>query len=189
MVFRNDIMSAIRIYTWIVATYGLLSIIFQKNPKTILFSKTRDKTYLPILITFIFTLTAIPFESLYFQRPINHWLFWLGVTLCIFALFIRVKGQLDLRYGFSTRIEKQENHKLVTAGLYSIVRHPLYLAMILLLIGANIMLSARYSWIIMLINAYTLKIRIDKEEEFLMKNFTEYADYRKKTKKIIPFIW
>ncbi len=182
-------MSAIHIYAFIVGIYGFLDIFFQKNSRTIILSKSKDNTYLPILITFILTLTIIPFEFLYFHKHISYFFFWIGISICLIAIFIRVKGQLDLRHGFSTRIEKQENHILVTKGLYSIVRHPLYLAMILLLIGASTMLSSHYSWIILIINVYTVKIRIDKEENFLIKNFKEYTDYKNKTKKIIPFIW
>jgi len=182
-------MNVIKIYFLLVGIYGLLDLFLQKNSKTILFSKSTDKTYLPILLTFFLTLAFAPFEFLFFQRSVNFFAFWAGVVFCIAAIFIRIKGQLDLGSGFSTRIEKQENHHLVTRGLYSIIRHPLYLAIILLLAGINLMLSAFYSWIFFIINAYTLKIRIDKEEEFMIKNFSEYSNYMKWTKKIIPFIW
>ena len=182
-------MNVIRIYLLIVVVYGLLDIFFQKNSKTILFSKSSDKTYLPILITLILDLTFVPFEFSHFERPIHIFTFWVGILICIVAIFIRIKGQLDLGLGFSTRIEKQVNHHLVTKGLYARIRHPLYLAILLLLVGANLMLSAYYSWIFLIVNVYALKKRIDKEEEFMIKNFSGYSDYIKRTKRIIPFIW
>ena len=182
-------MNAINVYILIIGTYGFLDIFFQKNSKTIFFSKSKDKTYLPILITFSLALTIPACEVLFLHRVINHFFFWLGAAMCLTGTYIRVKGQLELQHGFSTRIEKQENHTLITTGLYSLVRHPLYLALVLFLIGASFMLSSYYSWIMIIINAYTLKIRIDKEEAFLIENFPAYEDYQKRTKKIIPFIW
>ena len=182
-------MTPIYIYGITVCVYGLLDIFLQKNSKTIIFSKSKDWTYLPILITFILTLTLVPYEYLSFDRAVSSFNILFGLTICLGATVIRAKGQLDLQHGFSTRIEKQDNHKLVTAGIYSIVRHPLYLAIVLLLIGTSIMLSSRFSWILIVANIYSLKIRIEKEEAFMIKNFPEYESYKKRTRKIIPFLW
>jgi len=131
----------------------------------------------------------VPFEYILFGRTLNPVLFGIGITICLLATFIRVKGQLDLKNGFSTRIEKQEGHELVTTGLYGLIRHPLYLAIILFMVGSCLMLSAQFSWIVALVCIFTLKVRIDREEEFLSQNFEGYKAYQQRTKKIIPFVW
>lgn len=177
------------IYALIIGVYAILDILIQKNKKSIVSLKSKDRTYLPILLTFILTLVAIPVEYIYLHKHAS-WPFMItGISICALAALIRTKGHFDLNYGFSTRIEMHEKQKLVTTGLYSMIRHPMYLAIILLLIGACIMLKALYSWIFVVINFITLQIRIKKEEEFLIANFPEYPDYMKKTYRLFPFLY
>jgi len=177
------------IYVLIIGVYGILDILVQKNKKSIVSLKSKDRTYLPIVLTFILTLIAVPVEYINLHKYSSWALMITGIGICAVATFIRTKSHFDLRHGFSTRIEIHEKQKLVTTGLYTMIRHPMYLAIILLLIGACIMLKALYSWIFVIINFITLQIRIKKEEEFLMANFPEYPNYMKKTYKLFPFLY
>jgi len=104
-----------------------------------------------------------------------------GSMVCFMAIFLRVKGHLDLKSGFSTRIEKQKEHKLVTTGIYRTIRHPMYLALLVMQAGACIILKSVFSWIFIILNYLTIYIRIRKEEAFLKDIFPEYAGYMKKT--------
>jgi protein-S-isoprenylcysteine O-methyltransferase Ste14 len=177
------------IYLLTIAVYGMLDILIQKNKKSIVSLKSKDRTYLPILLTFILTLVAVPVEYINLHKSSSWALMIIGISICALATFIRTKAHLDLRHGFSTRIEMHEKQKLITTGIYSRIRHPMYLAIILLLIGACVMLKALYSWIFVIINFYTLQTRIKKEEEFLMTNFPEYPEYMKKTYKLFPYLY
>ncbi len=182
-------MTRLHIYAVVIALYGALDIIIQKNKKSIISLKSKDKTYLPVLLTFIITLVAVPVEYIYLQKQVSWPVMITGILICLTAAFVRLKGHLDLGYGFSTRVEKQKSHKLITSGIYSLIRHPMYLAIILLLTGACIMLKSAFSWIFLILNFYTLYIRIKKEETFMMENFPEYESYMKKTYKLFPFLY
>ena len=166
-----------------------MDIIFQKNKKSILTLKSKDRTYLPVLLTFVLTLIFIPFEFDFLHKHISWPLLISGIIICIIATIVRLKGHFDLGYGFSTRVEKQVNHKLVTSGIYRLIRHPMYLAIILLLTGACIMLKTIFAWIFVIMNIYALTIRIKKEETFMIKNFPEYENYMNKTYKLIPYLY
>jgi protein-S-isoprenylcysteine O-methyltransferase Ste14 len=182
-------MKTIHIYALVIGFYGVLDIIIQKNKKSIISFKSKDRTYLPVFLTFIITLIAVAIEYSYLDKKVT-WPFMItGIVICIIATLVRVKGHLDLKHGFSTRVEKQKNHELVTTGIYGIIRHPMYLALILLQTGACIMLKSTFSWIFVIINFYTLHIRIKKEEAFLKENFPEYISYMKKTYRLFPFIY
>jgi protein-S-isoprenylcysteine O-methyltransferase Ste14 len=177
------------IYILVIALYGILDVLIQKNKKSILTLKTKDRTYLPVLLTFIITLVSVPFEFDLLHKQFS-WPFMIsGIIICILATIIRLKGHFDLGRGFSTRVEKQGNHKLVTTGIYRFIRHPMYLAIILLLTGSCIMLKAVFSWVFVIINFYTLHVRIKKEESFMMENFPEYSAYMKKTYKLFPYLY
>ena len=177
------------VYAIIVGVYGWLDVLVQKNSKSIFRSKADDKTYWPIFIFFILNLVAIPFECVLSHRPPALISFFPGIVLCLIATIIRIKGQLDLKHGFSTRVELQLGHMLVRTGLYRYIHHPLYLAIILFLTGADILFLSLYSWIFTLLTIYFIYNRITKEESFLTSQLEGYENYMKSTKKLIPYIW
>ncbi len=52
-----------------------------------------------------------------------------------------------------------------------------------------IMLKAGYAWIFAALNVYAIHRRIVAEEAFLTLHFVEYADYKLRTRRLIPFIY
>ncbi|MBR6564119.1 MAG: isoprenylcysteine carboxylmethyltransferase family protein, partial [Clostridia bacterium] len=90
----------------------------------------------------------------------------------------------------SRTIEVQENQKVIDTGLYSIVRHPMYSATLLLFLSMPLILGSVYSFIIFLAYPFIIIKRIKHEEEFLEKELKGYGDYMKNVKyRLIPFIW
>jgi len=90
----------------------------------------------------------------------------------------------------SRTIEVQENQKVIDTGLYSIVRHPMYLATTLLFLSFPIVLGSIYSFIFFLFIPIILAKRIKNEEKVLEEGLKGYKEYKEKVKyKMIPFIW
>lgn len=90
----------------------------------------------------------------------------------------------------SRTIEVQENQKVVDTGLYGIVRHPMYLATILMFLSMPLILGSLISFIIFLIYPIIIAKRIKNEEQVLEKDLQGYSEYKKKVKyRLIPFIW
>ena len=88
-----------------------------------------------------------------------------------------------------TSPEVAEGSKLVTNGIYRHIRHPMYLGLIL--ISLSLVLDyftylRLLFFVLLLINQY---FKLSYEEELLEKHFKDYKEYRKKTKKLIPFIF
>jgi len=76
----------------------------------------------------------------------------------------------------------------VTHGPYRWVRHPIYLA-ILAFMGAGVASRGALPGILMAIVATAaLAARIGTEEALVIKRYPEYADYARRTKRIIPFV-
>jgi len=86
--------------------------------------------------------------------------------------------------------EPEKTEELVTIGIYSKIRHPGYLGLILVYLGFPFASTSLLVFIPALIFAYPLYIQAKKEEEFLIKKFgKEYQDYMKKVPwKFIPKI-
>ena len=90
----------------------------------------------------------------------------------------------------SRTIEVQENQTVVDTGLYSIVRHPMYAATLLLFLSMPLVLGSLISFVIFLAYPFIIAKRIKHEEEFLEKELIGYKEYKQKVKyRLIPFIW
>lgn len=90
----------------------------------------------------------------------------------------------------SRTIEVQENQKVISTGLYGIVRHPMYSATLLLFMVMPLVLGSVISFIIFLAYPIIISKRIKDEEKLLSEELEGYAEYKKKVKyRLIPFVW
>ncbi|MCK5476497.1 MAG: isoprenylcysteine carboxylmethyltransferase family protein [Candidatus Aenigmarchaeota archaeon] len=79
---------------------------------------------------------------------------------------------------------------VTTTGLYKIVRHPMYMAIILVTLSGAIVLNSTYGIYISAIIAYILYVRIIFEEKIYMEELIDYREYKHKVKHIlIPYVF
>ena len=87
-------------------------------------------------------------------------------------------------------IEVQESQRVVDTGLYSVVRHPMYFATVLMFLAIPLILGDIFSFVLFLSYPFMIAKRIKDEEKLLENELTGYTEYKKKVKyKMIPFIW
>lgn len=90
---------------------------------------------------------------------------------------------------FNIRPQVKDRARLVTHGIYARVRHPMYGAVLLVML-ALVALDARAwrigAWIAL---AAVLLAKAAREERLLLARFPEYADYRERTHRLIPGIY
>ncbi|MFX0023542.1 MAG: methyltransferase family protein [Candidatus Hermodarchaeota archaeon] len=116
---------------------------------------------------------------------------YIGFGFLIIGGVIMIISRIQLgRYG-TPIIYTGKGHKLVTRGLYKIVRHPMYFGGIFMMVGPYLAFRSILVLISMtILNFYLVKMRIKIEEETLIGTFGDkYRDYIKRTKKLIPFIY
>jgi len=116
---------------------------------------------------------------------------YIGIIFLIIGGIIMVTSRIQLgRYGTPV-VHTGEEHKLVTKGLYKIVRHPMYFGAILMMLGPYIAFRSLFVLIATVISYIPLmRARIKIEEETLIGTFgEEYKKYIRQTKKLIPFIY
>lgn len=90
----------------------------------------------------------------------------------------------------SRTIKVEEGQKVVDTGLYGIVRHPMYLATILLFLMMPIVLGSWYALIVFALYPAIIIVRLKDEEDLLTRELPGYAAYKQKVKyRILPFIW
>jgi protein-S-isoprenylcysteine O-methyltransferase Ste14 len=83
----------------------------------------------------------------------------------------------------------KEGHKFVQTGPYAIVRHPIYLGMLLQASGMVIVLGEARAFALLFGIALLLK-RLGKEEAVLRASFPdEYRAYERRVRRLAPGIW
>lgn len=122
--------------------------------------------------------------------PARPWLWiWIGVLGTLVGTAIVVFAFLQNRWASRT-IEVNVGQKVIDTGLYSFVRHPMYLGVLFLYPGLSLLLGSPWGLVTIPLLVATLVARILKEEEFLLRELPGYSDYRKKTRwRIVPFVW
>ena len=129
-----------------------------------------------ILIHLILLIVIIFFRN---QFDSNIIYIYIGILLIVVGLVIWVLARKDM--GKIT--VKIIPTKLVTTGIYSKIRHPLYLGVKLVFLGLALLLRSIIGIVLVVVVLIPLHIyRAKKEEQELIKKFgKKYLDYKKKT--------
>jgi protein-S-isoprenylcysteine O-methyltransferase Ste14 len=111
-----------------------------------------------------------------------------GAIIFVFGLGVRVYAIKYLGRFFSSRVEIQQAHKLITSGPYRYVRHPSYTGLLIGFTGAGVAMGDLLSLLFVLIpSSWVFIKRIKLEEALLLQHFgDEFEMYKKQSKKLIP---
>ncbi len=90
---------------------------------------------------------------------------------------------------FNIRPDIKENCKLVTTGIYTYIRHPMYLAVLLSMLGIVVIYFTYYELILFICLLITLLVKLFYEESLWKCHSDAYNEYLRKTKRLIPFIF
>ncbi len=117
--------------------------------------------------------------------------FFLGIALMLGGMTLRYWSIITLGQAFRTTVETHHNQKMITHGPYKFIRHPSYSGWLLICCGYGV---AVQNWLSLLtavmLPLAALIYRIRVEEAVLVASFgSDYLEYQKRSKKLIPWIW
>ncbi len=113
-----------------------------------------------------------------------------GAVMVVLGMLFRQLSKRALGPVISQGLLINPEQKLVTNGMYRLIRHPSYLADILFDLGLPLVLSSVYGFVAMLFVLPFIIMRINLEEQVLGRHFgQQYVQYKQRTKKLIPFIF
>lgn len=149
-----------------------------------------QKAYIKLSIAFYVGVYIIPgLDFRYNWSEVPLWLVLVSLALMISGYVMFIFVLLQNRYA-SRVVEIQNEQKLIDTGLYSIVRHPMYLAASIIYIPSALVLGSYVALIPMLLLPLLLAFRIKNEEKVLLKGLPGYDEYMKKVQyRMVPFIW
>jgi protein-S-isoprenylcysteine O-methyltransferase Ste14 len=151
----------------------------------------RDRGSGPLIIFTVFVSIILAFSFGYAgigQLP--DWAFYLGIFLMFLGILVRQWAIAVLGRFFSLTVRVAEDHRVVEKGPYRLVRHPSYTGVLITFIGLGL---AVQSWgaLLVLLGVFSLSFgyRMRVEEKTLLSELGEnYANYIKRTKRIIPYL-
>jgi protein-S-isoprenylcysteine O-methyltransferase Ste14 len=115
---------------------------------------------------------------------------WLGVVLYTIGGVLRIAPVFVLGRRFSGLVAIQPEHRLVTGGLYGVIRHPSYLGLVVLSLGWALAFRSGVGVILAVLSLVVVLARIESEERLLSENFgAEYDTYRARTWRLLPYIY
>jgi protein-S-isoprenylcysteine O-methyltransferase Ste14 len=110
-----------------------------------------------------------------------------GVVLGSYLLYVLV---LRTNTFASRVIEVEQGQQVITSGPYAFVRHPMYLAMILMMTATPLALGSYWAMIPSILFILLLAARAKNEEELLQKELKGYREYTQKVRyRLFPGVW
>jgi protein-S-isoprenylcysteine O-methyltransferase Ste14 len=142
---------------------------------------------------------ALGFASAYFPALTDRMNFltfggdgvrWLGAAIYALGGVLRLAPVFVLGRRFSGLVAIQPDHRLVTGGIYGLIRHPSYLGLLVTMVGWSLAFRAGAGLAIASLTIPVVIARIRAEERLLGDAFgAEYAAYRARTWRLVPFLY
>ena len=176
--------------SWLLSEIFLNRLVRSKSTN----SKELDKNSLNLIwIAIIVSMTSGVLIAVYWAVPIikTNFLLYFGSALIVLGMFIRFIAIRTLGKFFTVNLAIHGDQSLIKTGLYKYIRHPSYTGSLLSFVGFGLSLNNWLSLIIILVPIIVTMInRINIEENLMYVQFgSEYEDYKKKTKRLIPMIY
>ena len=134
-----------------------------------------------------FILAGLDFRFGWSSLP--NWALWTSgiVFLLSYGMYAEVMRENEW---LSRSIEVMEGQKVVSTGLYRIVRHPMYTATIAMFLAMPLVMGSWWAFLVMVPYVIAIVTRIKDEEILLTKELEGYLEYKEKVRwKLIPYIW
>lgn len=146
-----------------------------------------------IWITIMIALPLAHILSLYTSFPVSTstTVMLAGLGMIIAGMLYRFTAIYTLGRYFTVDVAIRQDHRIVSRGMYRYMRHPSYLGSLISFLGNGFVLN---NWVGLVMSFVPVLIafiyRMNIEEELLLSNFgQEYLDYKKKTWRLIPFVY
>jgi protein-S-isoprenylcysteine O-methyltransferase Ste14 len=146
----------------------------------------------------VITATILAVVAVLVVSALDHRLGWshvpaaiviVGNLLVAVGLGIAQMVVFENSYAAAT-ITVEAEQKVVSTGLYGLVRHPMYVGTLIMMIGTPIALGSYWALLAMLFALPVLAARIEDEEKMLRQELDGYDDYMRKVHyRLVPGVW
>jgi protein-S-isoprenylcysteine O-methyltransferase Ste14 len=90
----------------------------------------------------------------------------------------------------AANITVETDQKVVSTGLYGLVRHPMYVGMLIFLAGTPLALGSYWGLLVLILGVIVFAFRILDEEKMLEEELSGYIDYTREVQyRLVPLVW
>ena len=112
-----------------------------------------------------------------------------GDVLVAIGLSVAMLVVIENNYA-AANVTVEADQKLVSTGLYGLVRHPMYTGNVIMLVGIPLALGSYWGLVFVIPGLVVLVLRIRDEEELLGKQLTGYSEYLQQVHyRLMPYVW
>lgn len=109
-----------------------------------------------------------------------------GISLLISSLIWILIAQYDMQNSWRIGIDLNQKTELIQSGLFSVSRNPIFLGMILNLLGLFFLTPNLFTLIFLILGFVLIQIQIRLEEDYLLKAHPQaYSNYKKKVRRFL----
>ena len=114
-----------------------------------------------------------------------------GALLLVLAMAMLFEAMRENTFAAPVvKMQKERGQKVISNGMYGVIRHPMYAGAVLLFLSGPLLLGSVYGLALGLLLIVTLAARSLGEEAMLKQELEGYSEYMKKVKwRIIPFVF
>ena len=140
-------------------------------------------------LTFVLAYILPGFDIRYGWSNMPAWVS-IAAGVVLFLSYMLVFRTMQVNSFLSRVIEVTENQKVIDTDVYGIVRHPMYVGMVVLYVISPVVLGSWWAVIPALVIIPVIVFRILDEEKALEQELPGYVEYKQRVKyRLIPFVW
>ncbi len=135
------------------------------------------------------TLIGAPVESVFLERSVPLVQSILGAALALAGLGLGILSFRALGRNFRVYAAPRRSGTLITGGVYSRIRHPMYTGVIIGLLGYVLFFGSTFFLPVWLAIVLLYVIKAVKEERILADKYPDYEQYRMRTWRFLPYVY
>jgi protein-S-isoprenylcysteine O-methyltransferase Ste14 len=140
-----------------------------------------------VLIQFVlFGLYIVDFSFIDYSTDIPVWAKLLLAFVGLLAAVIITMGIINLNDNLTPFPTPRKNARLISHGIYTYIRHPIYTGIILIMLAYGLFTASLARLIISIILLIVFYFKSKLEEKLLIEKFPEYKDYKKSAGRFLP---
>jgi protein-S-isoprenylcysteine O-methyltransferase Ste14 len=141
--------------------------------------------YLSLAATFV--VSALDHRFGWSRVPTAIWL--VGGVLVAVGLSAMMLVVIQNSYAAAT-VRVESGQKLVSTGLYGLMRHPMYAGNVIMMVGIPLALGSYWGLVLVIPGLIVLTLRIRDEEKLLEEKLDGYREYTQRVRyRLVPYMW